>query len=229
MSVMVNRKVDWKTCMPREFRRNESPAVIVLLTALLATVISVPSTVGVATGEMYQFVDRDGILRVTNVPNDHRYVRIEWGYERLKRTYSQKDLNEAIAWYGKQQRIDPNLIRAVIMAESGFNPLARSRTGAMGLMQLMPKTAASLKVGDPYNPVENIRGGARHLRYLLDRFKGELPLALAAYNAGEAPVKRHKKVPPYRETRRYVKKVLRFYRDFKSNAHSSSPYHGKRK
>jgi soluble lytic murein transglycosylase-like protein len=107
--------------------------------------------------------------------------------------------------------IDVDLLLAVIMAESRFNPSARSRKGAKGLMQLMPETAEALDVDNIFSPEENIKAGARHLRWLLDRFDGDLKLALAAYNAGLKSVLRHDGVPPFRETRAYVSKVLEYY------------------
>jgi soluble lytic murein transglycosylase-like protein len=103
--------------------------------------------------------------------------------------------------------VNPRLVKALIQVESAYEPRARSRKGAMGLMQLMPETARRLSVGDPYDPRANIEGGIRHLRSLLDRF--DVPLALAAYNAGEGAVEKHRGIPPYTETRNYVRDVMR--------------------
>jgi soluble lytic murein transglycosylase-like protein len=118
-------------------------------------------------------------------------------------------------------RIDPALLDAVISNESGFDPHARSRAGARGLMQLMPQTAASLGVTDAYDPQQNVRGGARYLRSLLDRF-GSVELAVAAYNAGPAAVERYGGIPPYIETRAYVRNVLACYRDRSCGTHQRS-------
>ena len=114
-------------------------------------------------------------------------------------------IKEAAARYGVREE----LITAVIEAESQFNPRAVSPKGAQGLMQLMPATAARLGVRDPFDPHENITGGVRHLRFLMDRFDNDLPRALAAYNAGEKAVRDHGGVPPYRETREYVRRILK--------------------
>ena len=111
-----------------------------------------------------------------------------------------------------QHSIDPALIRAVIMAESSYNPDAVSKSGAKGLMQLMPRTAQALGVKDILNPTHNINGGTKYLRQMLDRFDGDVKLALAAYNAGSRHVKRYGGIPPFKETHNYVKKVLNYYK-----------------
>jgi hypothetical protein len=113
--------------------------------------------------------------------------------------------------HSELQSLDPRLVMAVIQAESGYNRRAVSRKGAMGLMQLTSDTARLLAVGDPFNPGENVRGGTTYLRWMIDRFAGNLEFALAAYNAGPAAVERHNGIPPFRETREYVRRVLALY------------------
>jgi soluble lytic murein transglycosylase-like protein len=115
----------------------------------------------------------------------------------------------------RAEAIDPALIEAIIANESGFDSRATSRAGARGLMQLMPQTAASLGVVDPYDVAQNVRGGTKYLRELLDCF-GDVELAVAAYNAGPAAVERYGGVPPYAETRRYVRSVMARYRELQS-------------
>lgn len=121
----------------------------------------------------------------------------------------------------EKEGLDPALIKAVIYVESRFNPGARSSKGAMGLMQLMPATAADMGVTNPYSPSENIRGGSRYLRWLMRRFDGNLSHVLAGYNAGPTAVKNHGGIPPFRETRHYVREVLRLYSHFKKEGVSS--------
>jgi soluble lytic murein transglycosylase len=142
-------------------------------------------------------------------------------YDGIYPRYSQQEIQRAIKWYARKYRLDPALLRAVIKTESGFRQHAISRKGAVGLMQLTPATAATLRVNDVYDPLQNIRGGAKQLRHLLNLYNGELPLALAAYNAGVHRVKGHK-VPRIRETRAYVKRVLQYYEAFRSHPQPSS-------
>jgi soluble lytic murein transglycosylase-like protein len=129
--------------------------------------------------------------------------------------YTNQEIRVAIAIYAKRYHLDPALLRAVIKAESDFRQHVVSRKGAVGLMQLTPDTAATLRVGNMHDSIQNIRGGAKQLRHLLNLYRGNLPLALAAYNAGVHRVK-DRKVPPIRETRAYVKKVLKYYKAFQT-------------
>lgn len=122
------------------------------------------------------------------------------------------DLQPLIDRHSGNQNLDPKLVQALIQAESGYNVRAVSNKGAIGLMQLMPSTASLLNVQNPYDPDDNIRGGTRYLRQMLDRFAGRLEFAIAAYNAGPRAVERHGGIPPFAETREYVRRVLSLYR-----------------
>jgi soluble lytic murein transglycosylase-like protein len=164
--------------------------------------------------EVYQYIDAKGTIALTNVPSDNRYRRIDLQPNRLHPVLSEEELEPMISRFSQQHQLHPALIRAVIKAESDFDPRAVSRAGAIGLMQLMPQTAVRLDVRDLYDPEDNIGGGTKYLRQLLDRFRGNLPLALAAYNAGEHVIDRYRTLPPFGETRQYVRKVLRYYRLF---------------
>lgn len=132
-------------------------------------------------------------------------------------SFAQSDMatDSIILKASQKYRLSPALIKAIIETESGFDPDARSHAGAIGLMQLMPKTGAHYGAQDPKNPSENIYAGARYLRELLNRFGGKLYLAIAAYNAGETVVQKFKGVPPFQETQKYVKKVLGRYEELK--------------
>ncbi|TAL10619.1 MAG: DUF4124 domain-containing protein [Nitrospirae bacterium] len=178
------------------------------------------------TGEtIYQYLDSDGVVHFSNVPTNPRYKKIrgERTLARLKPTLSSSRLNETILLNSHKHSLSPALVHAVIRAESAYNPNAVSSKGAMGLMQLMPGTASLLNVMNPYDPEENVSGGVRYLRYLLDRFGGNLELALAAYNSGETRVLRENRIPRISETQQYVRKVIRFYTDLSSGGSVARP------
>lgn len=164
-----------------------------------------------AQAAVYGYVDAEGTAHFTDAPTK-TYFRwlpafgLPPGANLDRGQYA--ELINAIA---AESEVDPALVKAIIRAESNFDQRAVSRKGAQGLMQLMPGTAGRYAVGNTFDPAENIRGGVRHLRFLQDRFPGQLHLAVAAYNAGEAAVLRYKGIPPYAETRQYVARVLRLY------------------
>jgi soluble lytic murein transglycosylase-like protein len=182
-----------------------------------------------AFADIFSFKDEKGVVHFTNIAGlDNRYklVRKEDGtpingagnYNAKVFMPSQEDIEKyasIIKTASKAYGVDASLVHAVISAESAYNAFAVSRTGAMGLMQLMPDTARRYGVQNMMDPTENIHGGVRYLRDLLAMFKGRVDLAVAAYNAGENAVVRHgHKIPPYAETRHYVPKVLAFYKNF---------------
>ncbi len=162
-----------------------------------------------ASGDIYRYIDENGNVHFTNTPTDSRfqYYRKESG--------GRSGVGELISRYASLFNLDEALLRAVIKVESNFNPRALSTKGAMGLMQLIPETSRDMGVGDPWNPEENIRGGSRYLRLMLDNFKGDLELALAAYNAGPGAVRNHGGVPPFAETKSYIEKVKRYLQQYR--------------
>jgi soluble lytic murein transglycosylase-like protein len=170
------------------------------------------STLATALADVYVHKDKDGVLTFTNVPNHSGFRRVfRESISPLPRQTYTSNFEDFIISASARHSIDADLIRAVIKTESDFNSNARSPKGAMGLMQLMPDTARQHNVLDAYDPLDNIEGGVRHLRLLLSRYRGNLELSLAAYNAGINAVERHGGIPPYAETRQYVRRVLRFY------------------
>ncbi|HWR16372.1 MAG TPA: transglycosylase SLT domain-containing protein [Terriglobales bacterium] len=134
------------------------------------------------------------------------YRTLATGYQ-----VSSAEIDRAIEEAAQKHNVDPNLVRAIVKVESNFNSRAVSRKGAMGLMQLMPATARSLNVTNPFDPKQNVEAGVRHLKELLANNNGDVPLSLAAYNAGQGAVNRNNGVPPYRETRDYVKRITELY------------------
>jgi soluble lytic murein transglycosylase len=172
---------------------------------------------GTGWGEVYHFTDGDGVLHFSNVPTDPRYKKlmITNGSERSYASLQQLSLIlRTVEKSAEKFDLEPALVKAVIKAESDFNPMAISSAGAMGLMQLMPQTASRWSVNNPMDPVENIWGGVRYLKHLLDLFDGELSLAIAAYHAGEDRVQAHWGIPPIPATQEYVQRVLRYYKKY---------------
>ena len=132
-------------------------------------------------------------------------------HQTLNRAFTAQDIDAAIDQAAARHNVDPSLVRSVVKVESNFNPNAVSRKGAMGLMQLMPSTARSLNVSNPFDPQQNVDAGVRHLRRLLDSYGGDVRLSLAAYNAGSGAVARSAGVPHFRETQNYVRRITNLY------------------
>jgi soluble lytic murein transglycosylase-like protein len=184
---------------------------------LILVLLLLPLT---AAADIYKYEDPEGVLHFTDAPTDRRFkvfmrdikkdrqLRTTFRLTECARNPAEFDqiINSCAVQYG----VDKSLVKAVIHAESGYDPNAVSSKGASGLMQLMPNTARSLKVVNTFDPADNIRGGVRYLKFLLDTFKGDVTLALAAYNAGLSRVAQYGGVPPYAETRNYVAKVLSY-------------------
>jgi soluble lytic murein transglycosylase-like protein len=182
--------------------------------------LSSPSSAGI-----YKYVDENGTIHFTNCPRDPKfklYIREskedvggENGSSPVSNIRDSNQYDSLISELCQKYQVDFALIKAIIRAESGFNPFAVSRKGAKGLMQLMPETASRLNVSNIFNPKENIEGGVRHFKYLLSLFNDDLRLSLAAYNAGENLVADLRSIPPYRETVDYVRRVLSFYQSYR--------------
>ena len=198
-------------------RRTLRPMGSARFLACAVVILMATSTPFVLTDALvYGYVGPTGLVNLTNVPTDEPVTAV-----RRKARYhigvSDLELEQAVSRAAQQHHVQPALLLAVMKAESSFNPTAVSKAGAVGLMQLIPETAIRHGVRNLYDANENITGGAKHLRYLLDRFHGNIRLALAAYNAGERKVDRYGQIPPYKETQDYVKKVLVYYRSYKKD------------
>jgi len=209
-----------KPLVRKEIRKEK--ASLFLLAALALTLLLPSQTLA----DIYKYVDEEGVIHFTNVPTDGKFKL----FYREKPVHFQSELGLQLEKYdhlifkaSEKYNVNYNLIKAVIKAESNFNPQAVSRAGARGLMQLMPKTAYAYQVQDSFEPESNIEAGVRYLRYLLNLFQGNLHLALAGYNAGENAVIKNKGIPPYPETRTYVQRVLRFYQEYGKETKTSIP------
>ncbi|MEE4599752.1 MAG: lytic transglycosylase domain-containing protein [Desulfobacteraceae bacterium] len=170
-----------------------------------------------AHGDIYRYIDENGVMHFTNTPTSSNQKFKLFLREKPKTSlrYSTKKYDDIIANASQQYGVAFPLLKAIIKAESGFDPRAVSKKGAKGLMQIMPQNFKLLGIEDPFDPSQNIHAGARYFKQMYDRF-GKLALSLAAYNAGPDAVARYKTVPPYEETEEYVKRVLKFYYSYKN-------------
>jgi soluble lytic murein transglycosylase-like protein len=190
---------------------------------LLATLLC--ASAATARSQIYTYVDADGLRHYTDVPDNNRYRLLLLSPRDRTASGDRYDAmllakagqyDSIIERAAVSAAVEPNLLRAVIVVESGFNSRAVSKRGAMGLMQLMPATATRYGAANPFDPHDNVHAGAQYLKYLIDRFGQDLRLALAAYNAGENAVDRNGgKIPPFTETMAYVPRVLRIYQMLK--------------
>jgi soluble lytic murein transglycosylase len=197
------------------WRRTFSLKISARIAACAVVILIENSAPAVLADEpVYGYIDPTGQVSLTNVPTNGRVTAV-----RRKARYhsgvADLELEQAVSRAAQQHHVQPALLLAVMKAESSFNPIAVSKAGAVGLMQLIPETAIRHGVRNLYDANDNITGGAKHLRYLLNRFHGNIRLALAAYNAGEGKVDQYGQIPPYKETQDYVKKVLVYYRSYK--------------
>jgi soluble lytic murein transglycosylase len=177
-----------------------------------------------ALADIFLYVDKEGVMHFSNAPTHNRYrVYMKEGsghpaeVEKIAKPDTDKYdhlISESCGLHG----VDFALVKAIIRAESCFDPYAISSKGAEGLMQLMPETSKRLNVANPFDPHENIKGGVKYLKYLLERFNDDLKLSLAAYNAGETTVAQVNGIPNYRETKNYVAEVLRYYKEYKKKS-----------
>lgn len=168
-------------------------------------------------GDIYRYKDERGVWHFSNIKSDPRFrifMRTP-SYNKSGKQYI-RDYDLAITKASQRFRVEPSLIKAVIRAESDFDQKAISHKGAQGLMQLMPETAYEMEVEDPFNPEENILGGTKYLSLMIERFRNNLHMALAAYNAGPERVEEYRGIPPFPETQTFVERVLKYYGQYSS-------------
>ncbi|MGI9432446.1 MAG: lytic transglycosylase domain-containing protein [Myxococcota bacterium] len=196
-------------------RRRTEPVLACLISLAVSLAFGAAAGPASAATDLYRYTDSAGVVHFTDRQKDDRYVPIARprGISYHRKARQNKVYDTMIKTAALTHGVPAALVKAVIAAESSFNAQAVSPKGAMGLMQLMPGTAADLGVREPFRAADNVHGGTRYLRTLHDRY-GDWTRTLAAYNAGPTAVDRHRGVPPYKETREYVERVLSYYRRF---------------
>ncbi len=186
------------------------------LTWVIGVVLLISSFSSNLWAEIYSYTDENGVRHFSNVPTSPEYSPYYRGsFDYFSGLFLSDRYDHYIYKASEIHDISFPLLKAIIKVESDFNPRAISHAGAMGLMQIMPGNLKALNIKNPFDPRENIMGGAKYLKKLLDRFDGKVVLALAAYNAGPSKVVRYNRVPPIPETENYVKRVLKYYRIIK--------------
>jgi soluble lytic murein transglycosylase-like protein len=189
--------------------------IIIYITFAIMAVL--PATATFA--DIYRYVDANGVMHFTNAPTsssgDFKLFLRERTRPEPSWYYNEK-YDDLISEASKRHGVSFPLLKAIIKAESDFDPQAVSKKGAMGLMQIMPQNFKLLGLDDPFDPTQNINAGARYFKQLYDRFGGKLALSLAAYNAGPSAVDYYKTIPPYEETEEYVRRVLKYYYNYKN-------------
>ena len=185
-----------------------------ILSASIMSTLCLLFPLKITSADIYRFKDKNGVWHFTNIPSDPRY-RLYIKTSRLKSQISIITYDEIIDKASKRFNVDPCLIKAIIKAESSFEPDAISESGAQGLMQLMPSTAKDMKVNNPFDPEENIFGGTKYFSLLLEKFKQDKQMAIAAYNVGANRVVNYDSVPPIPQTRRFVERVMEYYIELK--------------
>jgi soluble lytic murein transglycosylase len=168
--------------------------------------------------DIYRYIDENGVMHFTNTPTSSIQNYRIFVKEKVKvtRWYSTEKYDNLISDASERTGVAFPLLKAIIKAESDFDPYAVSKKGATGLMQIMPQNFEPLGIEDPFDPWQNINAGARYFKQMYDRFKGKLALSLAAYNAGPTAVDHYKTIPPYEETEEYVRRVLKYYYNYKN-------------
>ena len=165
--------------------------------------------------DIYVYVDSEGVLHFTNVPTSSKSSNYKVYIKETPKTPLKSNITDlydhVISEASHTHGVSFSLVKALIKTESDFNPRAVSSAGARGLMQLMPENIKTLKIKNPFDPRENIMGGTRYLKHLINRFNGKLPLALAAYNAGPGVVEKYQRIPPFKETENFVEQVMKYY------------------